>query len=76
MLGLGWMLGLSVGLASVILAFWIGAFVSIFILLFTGKKISMKTEIPFAPFLIVSALASFLFSLDIYSLSKLFAINF
>jgi len=72
MLGLGWMLGLSVGLAGVILAFWIGAFVSLLVLFLLGKKISMKTEIPFAPFLIIGSFIAFLYSLDIISLSSWF----
>jgi len=72
MLGIGWMLGLSIGLASIILAFWIGAIVSLSIMFFTLKKISMKTEIPFAPFLIIGALIAFLFSLNIFSLASLF----
>lgn len=72
MLGIGWMLGLSLGLASIVLSFWIGALVSLGIMFFSGKKISMKTEIPFAPFLIVGALIVFLFNLDIFSLALLF----
>ena len=74
MLGIGWMLGLSIGLASIILAFWIGAIVSLSIMFFTLKKISMKTEIPFAPFLIIGALIAFLFSLNIFSLASLYEI--
>jgi prepilin signal peptidase PulO-like enzyme (type II secretory pathway) len=37
-------------------------------------KINMKTEIPFAPFLIVSTLIVFLFNLDMFSLINLFNI--
>lgn len=72
MLGLGWMLGISVGLAGVILAFWIGAVVSLAVLFFTKKMINMKTEIPFAPFLILGAFIAFLFSLDIFALARIF----
>jgi prepilin signal peptidase PulO-like enzyme (type II secretory pathway) len=35
----------------------------------------MKTEIPFAPFLIISTLITFLFNLDIFSLVNLFNIQ-
>lgn len=79
MLGLGWMLGIYLGLSAIILAFWIGSIVSLGIMflsnnLFKNKtgKIGMKTEIPFAPFLIIGALIVFLFNLDILSLSTLF----
>jgi len=72
MLGIGWMLGASLGLASIILAFWIGAVVSLSIMFISRQKITMKTEIPFAPFLILSTLIVFLFNLDIFSLASLF----
>ena len=39
---------------------------------FSRKKIGMKTEIPFAPFLILGTLLTFLFNLDIVSLINLF----
>ena len=73
-LGIGWLLGLSAGLCMVILSFWIGTIVSLTLMFLSKKKMGMKTEIPFAPFLIVSALAVFLFNLDIFSLIKLFSI--
>jgi len=72
MLGLGWMLGFYFGLASLVLAFWIGAIVGLLIMFFSHNKINMKTEIPFAPFLIISALIVFFLSLDIFTLSLLF----
>jgi leader peptidase (prepilin peptidase) / N-methyltransferase len=73
-LGIGWLLGVSQGIFSIILAFWIGAFVSIIMMIVSKKKIGMKTEIPFAPFLIVSTFVAFLFSLDLSFLIKLFSI--
>lgn len=81
MLGLGWILGIYMGLASMILAFWIGAIVSISVMLLSKNlpalreqagKLNMKTEIPFAPFLIISAFIVFLFSIDIFTLAALF----
>jgi len=75
MLGIGWMLGLSLGGASIILSFWIGSIVSLVIMLFSNSKVTMKTEIPFAPFLILSTLIVFLFSIDILSLVSIFSIN-
>lgn len=68
MLGLGWMLGLLFGLSAMILSFWIGSVVGLLIMLFSNKKIGLKTEIPFAPFLIISTLIVFLLNLDIFTL--------
>ena len=70
-LGLGFLLGLSKGFASIIIAFWIGAIVGI-ILILINKKTNMKTQIPFAPFLILSFFLVFFLSIDINSISNLF----
>jgi leader peptidase (prepilin peptidase)/N-methyltransferase len=72
MLGIGWMLGIYQGLAAIILSFWIGSVVSLTYMYISRKKINMKTEIPFAPFLILSLLIVFLFNINIFSLSMLF----
>jgi len=79
-LGIGWMLGISQGIFSIILAFWIGAVLGIFLMIFSknlpdGKagKIGMKTEIPFAPFLIASVFITFFFNLDLSFLIRLFS---
>lgn len=74
-LGIGWLLGLSMGLCAVMLSFWIGTVVSLFLMLVLKNKLNMKTEIPFAPFLILGAFITFLFSLNIFSLTSLFSIN-
>jgi leader peptidase (prepilin peptidase)/N-methyltransferase len=78
-LGIGWFLGLSSGLFSLILGFWIGAFTSLLLMLFSKKllgfrkrRIDMKTEVPLAPFLILSLIITFIFSFDIGSFSRLF----
>jgi prepilin signal peptidase PulO-like enzyme (type II secretory pathway) len=62
-LGLGWYLGLSEGATAIMLSFWIGAGVSLLIIgfqklfshtsLFSTTPYSLKTEIPFGPFLIL-----------------------
>lgn len=52
-LGIGWLLGLNAGANAVILAFWIGAAVSVIWLLATMKGFRKGTEIPFGPFLIL-----------------------
>ena len=60
-LGIGWFLGIKAGLVAVVLAFWIGAVFGIALLLIQKlsessifhRKINMKSELPFAPFLIL-----------------------
>lgn len=71
-LGIGWMLGLSLGFCAVVLSFWIGTIVSLIVMFLSKKKMNMKTEIPFAPFLIIGTFVTFLFSLDIPLLVSLF----
>jgi len=71
-LGLGWMLGPLATLAMITLSFWIGAVVGLALMFFSRRKIGMKTEIPFAPFLIISTFIIFIFSVDIFSLTALF----
>ena len=51
-LAMGLFLGATGVLEAVMLAFWIGAIVGIALLLLKGRLITMKTEIPFAPFLL------------------------
>lgn len=71
-LGIGWMLGPLQAFAALTVSFWIGALVSLAIILFSRNKVNMKTEIPFAPFLIIGTLIIFFCNLDIYSLIALF----
>ncbi len=53
MLGIGWLLGLSKGFSVLVLAFWIGGVVGLF-LLASSKKYGMKSEVPFGPFIIIA----------------------
>ena len=73
-LGMGWMLGLSLGFSAVMLAFWIGTVVSLLLMFLHRKKINMKSQIPFAPFLIIGTAIAFFFNLDIFSLIRFFTI--
>ncbi|HWB33713.1 MAG TPA: prepilin peptidase [Candidatus Paceibacterota bacterium] len=63
---LGWMLGLSMGATALMLAFWIGAAVGI-ILMTLKKGLTMKSELPFAPFLVLGALVAYFFHVDFFS---------
>ena len=52
-LGIGWLLGLSEGISAIILAFWIGAVISILWMKFSFGEFRRRYEIPFAPYLII-----------------------
>lgn len=60
---LGWLLGVSLGLSALALSFWTGAIVGI-ILIFL-KRYGLKSEIPFAPFLVFATIITFLFEINI-----------
>jgi prepilin signal peptidase PulO-like enzyme (type II secretory pathway) len=75
-LGIGWVLGVTRGTTALLLSFWIGAVVSIALLLYerlspSGRAVSrahgrltMKSEVPFAPFLILGMALVFFFGID------------
>lgn len=52
-LGIGWVLGISAGLSAIILAFWIGAIVSVMWMYIVFRKVKARYEIPFGPYLIL-----------------------
>jgi len=69
-LGVGWFLGMVYGISAIVLAFWIGAIVSIVLILFqrlkiSSRKFTMKSEIPFAPFIIFGLLIEFFLQFDV-----------
>ncbi|HEY9584161.1 MAG TPA: prepilin peptidase [Candidatus Paceibacterota bacterium] len=80
MLPLGWLVGYAFWLPTVVLGFWLGAaFVLIvYVIKIVGQganwnysrkliKFGFKTELPFGPFLIASALISLFFNFDVLS---------
>ena len=77
MLGIGWLLGLSAGAAAIMLSFWIGALFSVFFLLVVslrGKSgFSMKTAIPFGPFLALGTVIVMLGGFDFSAILRMFA---
>ena len=77
-IGMGWFVGLSQGISAVILGFWIGAVVSLlwmgYCALAHKNRPSMKTEIPFAPYLILGLLVVFFFHIDVLGLSLLLGV--
>jgi len=64
-IGLGWLVGISRVLSGVVLSFWSGAIVGL-CLIFLSKKHSIKSEIPFAPFLVLGALLAFMFEIHLF----------
>ncbi|HAS80775.1 MAG: Type 4 prepilin-like protein leader peptide-processing enzyme [Candidatus Nomurabacteria bacterium GW2011_GWE1_32_28] len=64
-LGLGWLLGYSRILSGAVVAFWSGAIVGLILIVFS-KKNGLKTEIPFAPFLVLGVFIAFLFELHLF----------
>ncbi len=71
--GIGALLGFVFGVGAVVLGFWLGAIWSIGMLIMQrfGKKkgrVSMTTEVPFAPFLIIATMIVFFWRLDVVGL--------
>jgi prepilin signal peptidase PulO-like enzyme (type II secretory pathway) len=78
-LGIGWMLGLGLGVSAIFIAFWIGAIVSVIVVLVgrlkIGKlKLTMKSEIPFAPYLVLGFLIAYFGAIDVIGLHALFGL--
>ena len=67
-LGIGWLVGLNGGVNAIVVAFWIGAVVSVVWLLYTYKKFKPRMEIPFGPYLILGLYLVLLFKVTIIDL--------
>ncbi len=64
LLGLGWFLGFPQIFSAGALAFWLGAMVAVPLLVF--KKYGLRSEVPFAPFLVLSSIIVFIFELNFF----------
>ncbi len=71
-LGIGFLLGVSMGLSALFLAFWLGALIGVILIGLKKLNVHMKTEIPFAPFLVIGTFIAFVFKMGIFTLSELF----
>ena len=80
---LGFFLGFIQGLSAIVLAFWIGAAFSLLALSFKkiaphinlpllGKSPTIKSEVPFGPFLSLGIITSFYLNLDLFQIHELF----
>ncbi len=75
-IGIGALLGFSLGISAVILAFWIGAAWSILMILgskFSGnnQRLGMGSEVPFAPFLILATAIVFFTHIDVLGIGDI-----
>jgi prepilin signal peptidase PulO-like enzyme (type II secretory pathway) len=66
--GLGFLLGPAKILTGAVLAFWSGAIIGLCLVIFS-RKYKIKSEIPFAPFLILGTILAFFFELNIFQIS-------
>ena len=61
--GIGWLLGLSLGLSAIVYSFWIGAIFAILMIIIqklsSQKELTLKTAIAFGPFMIIATLLAF-----------------
>jgi len=87
-IGLGFLVGLSGVFSLLVFSFWIGALLSLVIiglqllakrgqqpLRFLTGELTMKSEIPFAPFLVSAFVLVYFFGLDVLSLTN-YALSF
>lgn len=71
-LPLGFLLGPSLGLATLMLAFWIGAIYGLIVLSLPRSRVTLKSEVPFAPFLTLGAAISFFANVDFSTILHFF----
>ncbi|MEX2010252.1 MAG: hypothetical protein WD874_00410, partial [Parcubacteria group bacterium] len=77
-LAIGLLVGLPKGLSALGLSFWIGmlatlAFMAVvrsYPLFGLYKRLTMKSEIPFAPYLVLGAWLSFIFQFDLFHVAQ------
>jgi prepilin signal peptidase PulO-like enzyme (type II secretory pathway) len=68
-LSIGILLGAAQGLSAAVLAFWIGTLAVFVWMLIARKRLTMKSEIPFGPFLVIGAWISLIFGLNLLYVS-------
>lgn len=73
-LGIGWLLGMSSGISAILVSFWVGAIVSLVIMATEkvrgAKGLTMKSEVPFGPYLVIGTFSTFLFEIDFATISS------
>ncbi|HVY72674.1 MAG TPA: prepilin peptidase [Candidatus Paceibacterota bacterium] len=73
-LSLGWLLGIVSGIGALMLAVWSGALIGLGLIVFAqyvkpkgSRGFTMKSELPFAPFLALGAAAVYFLHVDLFS---------
>ncbi len=76
-LGIGWFLGFSLGATAVLVSFWVGAAISLLIIGIQKivnylsdekhKSLTLKSEIPFGPFLVIGTFIVYMFQINLFS---------
>ena len=77
MCAVGFFLGLDLGLASFVISFWLGAVVGVLLLLISGyikkgARVTMKSEVPFGPFIALAAALVYFFHVSFTSIILFF----
>lgn len=67
--GIGWFLPPLEALSAVVIAFWAGALWSVALLFLKNKTFTMKSEVPFGPFLVFGFFVALFFHVDVTGLS-------
>ena len=65
-IGIGTFLGFGLGLSAIMIGFWSGAIFGLIGLFFARNKLTMKSELPFAPFLILGVLIVFFTGFNVF----------
>lgn len=65
-LSLGWLLGISMGLTALLMSFWTGAVIGVLLLLLAKNRYTMRSEVPFAPFLILGCGLAYFLHVDLF----------
>ncbi len=72
-LGIGWFLGLSSGATALLFSFWIGAGISLTLIAIVRvlhskeSTLTLKSEIPFGPFMILATFIVYFFEYNLFS---------
>ncbi len=71
-ISVGYMAGFIFGLSIFFISIWLGAIISLLLILIYPKKYNRKSSIPFAPFILISTILVAIFQIDILGLIQLF----
>jgi leader peptidase (prepilin peptidase) / N-methyltransferase len=63
--GIGWYLGFTKGFTALVFSFWIAFLPSLALLLLSHRRFTMKSEVPFGPFLVLGTILVYITGWDI-----------